>query len=214
MSIRPPLVRAVHGLDSAVVQNHFVSIARTLEWLVASLAELQPFAIHPLVRSLVFSRREWRRLQAPWRMRPRDRDRFRGTGLALKRRMPSPAVHVHESPLPLADVERWAALGAGGVLLLLGTGRRPLVGLGMAAAATPLIYRGVTGRWPGVVAAHLSDDDSKSALAGDRGLHVRESVRLELPVAEVYRFWRRLDNLPSFMAHRERVTVDDATGRS
>jgi len=127
--------------------------------------------------------------------------------------MPLPVLS-HESQLPLADVESWAALGAGGMLLLLGTSRRSLVGLGMAAAATPLIYRGVTGRWPGVIAACLPSDDSKSALAGDRGLHVRESVRLELPVAEVYRFWRRLDNLPSFMAHLDRVTMDDATNRS
>jgi uncharacterized membrane protein len=37
-------------------------------------------------------------------------------------------------------------------------------------------------------------------------LHVRESVRLELPVAEVYRFWRRLEHLPRFMRHLNRVT--------
>ena len=42
------------------------------------------------------------------------------------------------------------------------------------------------------------------ALAGDRGVHVRESIRLELPVAEVYRFWRRLENLPRFMTYLER----------
>jgi uncharacterized membrane protein len=125
-----------------------------------------------------------------------------------------PALAVHESQLSLAEVENWAALGAGGLLLLLGASRRSLAGLGMAAAATPLIYRGVTGRWPKAIAACVPSDDSKSALAGDRGLHVRESVRLELPVAYVYRFWRRLENLPSFMAHLDRVTVDDATGRS
>ena len=126
--------------------------------------------------------------------------------------MPPAAFRTHDSQLSLADVESWAALGAGGMLLVLGTSRRSLAGLGLAAAATPLIYRGVTGRWPGVIADCLSSDDSKNALAGDRGIHVRESVRLELPVAEVYRFWRRLDNLPRFMAHLHRVTVDDADG--
>ena len=30
-------------------------------------------------------------------------------------------------------------------------------------------------------------------------MHVRESVRLEKPVDEVYRFWRNLENLPKFM---------------
>jgi uncharacterized membrane protein len=43
---------------------------------------------------------------------------------------------------------------------------------------------------------------------------VRESVVLELPIADVYRFWRRLDNLPRFMAHLETVTEDATAGRS
>ncbi len=37
-------------------------------------------------------------------------------------------------------------------------------------------------------------------------MHVRESVRLEVPISEVYRFWRRLENLPRFMTHLDRVT--------
>ena len=31
-------------------------------------------------------------------------------------------------------------------------------------------------------------------------------MRLELTVADVYRFWRRLENLPRFMTHLNRVT--------
>ena len=37
-------------------------------------------------------------------------------------------------------------------------------------------------------------------------MHVRESIRLEVPLADVYRFWRRLENLPRFMTHLDRVT--------
>jgi len=37
-------------------------------------------------------------------------------------------------------------------------------------------------------------------------VHVRESIVLEQPVAEVYRFWRRLENLPRIMSHLEKVT--------
>jgi len=40
-------------------------------------------------------------------------------------------------------------------------------------------------------------------LAGGRGIHVRESIRVEKPVAEVFRFWRRLENLPRFMTYLE-----------
>jgi uncharacterized membrane protein len=35
---------------------------------------------------------------------------------------------------------------------------------------------------------------------------VRESIRLEVTLEAVYRFWRRLENLPQFMTHLERVT--------
>ena len=37
-------------------------------------------------------------------------------------------------------------------------------------------------------------------------MHVREAARLEVPLAEVYGFWRRLENLPRFMTHLNRVT--------
>ncbi len=53
----------------------------------------------------------------------------------------------------------------------------------------------------------------RTAVGGDRGLHVRESIRLDVPVGDVYRFWRRLENLPQFMTHLDRVT-EDADGRS
>jgi uncharacterized membrane protein len=50
-------------------------------------------------------------------------------------------------------------------------------------------------------------------LSGARGLHVRESVRLELPIAHVYRFWRRLGNLPQVMTHLKQVR-ETADGKS
>jgi uncharacterized membrane protein len=42
---------------------------------------------------------------------------------------------------------------------------------------------------------------------------VRESVRVDRPVATVYGFWRRLENLPRFMTHLDAVT-DLGGGRS
>ena len=44
-------------------------------------------------------------------------------------------------------------------------------------------------------------------------MHVRESVRLEKPVDEVYRFWRNLENLPKFMNYLDDVS-DRGNGRS
>jgi hypothetical protein len=73
-------------------------------------------------------------------------------------------------------------------------------------ASAPLLYRGITGRWPDVLNGYGERNSSKSALGGDRGVHVRESIRLEVSVGDVYRLWRRLENLPRFMTHLDRVT--------
>jgi uncharacterized membrane protein len=118
----------------------------------------------------------------------------------------------NDRSLSLGDAERWLAFGAGASLLLVAASRRSAVGACLAVASTPLLYRGVTGRWPDVLRGRYRDSP-RTALSGDRGIHVRESIRLEVPVADVYRFWRRLDNLPQFMTHLDRVT-EGPDGRS
>jgi uncharacterized membrane protein len=105
----------------------------------------------------------------------------------------------------VADAENLFALGAGTVLLMFGASRRSMFGTCLAVSSAPLLYRGVTGHWPRAADGRASSGDTKVALGGNRGIHVRESVRLELPLAEVYKFWRRLENLPRFMSHLERV---------
>jgi len=98
----------------------------------------------------------------------------------------------------LSDAENWLALSAGALLLLAGASRRSAIGACLAVSSAPLLYRGVTGHWPNVINGHAEANATRAALGGERGVHVRESVRLEVPVADAYRFWRRLDNLPQF----------------
>jgi hypothetical protein len=81
----------------------------------------------------------------------------------------------------LVDAENWLALGAGAVLLLVGASRRSTAGACLAVSSAPLLYRGITGRWPAVVNGSAEPDSTRTALGGDRGVHVRESIRLELP---------------------------------
>jgi uncharacterized membrane protein len=88
--------------------------------------------------------------------------------------------------------------------------RRSLSGVALAAAAAPLAYRGATSVWPGF---SNGSADTRVALAGGRGIHVREAIRLELPLEVVYVFWRRLENLPLFMTHIQEVR-DLGGGRS
>jgi len=110
------------------------------------------------------------------------------------------------SSISLVDAERSITFGAGVLLLVVGASRRSAAGTWLAASSTPLIYRGLTGHWPKIFNGHADRDGTKSALAGPRGIHVQESIRLEVPIAEAYQFWRRLDRLPQVMTHLQRVT--------
>jgi uncharacterized membrane protein len=113
---------------------------------------------------------------------------------------------VYETSPSVSDAENWLALSVGALLLIVGASRRSPGGACLAASAAPLLYRGITGRWPAVLNGRVEPDSTRAALGGERGVHVRESVRLEKPVSDVYSFWRRLENLPRFMTHLDRVT--------
>jgi uncharacterized membrane protein len=99
-----------------------------------------------------------------------------------------------------------AALTTATAVVAYGLTRRTLPGVALAAAATPLAYRGLAGDWPRVGNGHSTQARTRASLGGDRGIHVRESIRLERPIAEVYRFWRQFENLPRFMNYLEQVT--------
>ena len=120
---------------------------------------------------------------------------------------------LHDRPTSLSDAEKWLALGAGALLLVLAATRRSAAGAWLATSSVPLFYRGITGYWPALVAGDFQSGETKTVLAGDGGIHVRESIRLERPITDVYRFWRRLESLPRFMEHLDRVT-ETSDGRS
>jgi uncharacterized membrane protein len=108
------------------------------------------------------------------------------------------------------ELERWAGVALASAAVAYGLSRRSLPGVAIAAAAVPLAFRGLTGQWPGFVNPY---DDTRVALGGSRGIHVREAIRLEVPLDVVYQFWRRLENLPRFMSHVREVH-DLGDGRS
>jgi uncharacterized membrane protein len=112
---------------------------------------------------------------------------------------------------PLSDIrefERWASLAAATAVMAYGFSRRNFPGVALAAvAATPFAYRTLVGKWP------FENGSTRTALSGDRGIHVREAVRLEKPISEVYAFWRQLENLPRVLSHLEQVT-ELGNGRS
>jgi uncharacterized membrane protein len=89
----------------------------------------------------------------------------------------------------------------------------------MAGAA--LLYRGATGHCDLYQALGVSSGRSerreplaadrgshtRADLGGGRGFHVQESMTINRPLDELYRYWRNFENLPHFMKHLESVSV-------
>jgi uncharacterized membrane protein len=129
----------------------------------------------------------------------------------------------------VSRVERWLSMVAGGALAAYGLKRRAAPGGAAAIAGAALLYRGATGHCDlyqvlGVNRAYrrangnasrgegtglIADEGSntRAKLGGHRGIHVEESVTINRPLSELYRFWRDFENLPQFMKHLESVSM-------
>ena len=104
----------------------------------------------------------------------------------------------------LSDTERVASALGGALLAAWGITQRSKSGAMLVAAGGALIVRGATGYCPGYASVGVdtsASDDTKVALAGSRGTLVDTAVTIAKPHDELYRYWRRLGNLPRFMPH-------------
>ncbi len=117
----------------------------------------------------------------------------------------------------ISEFERWASIGAGTGLAVYGLTRLKQRGWLYGLLGGYLLRRGVTAHCDVYEALGLDTSgvhDTRAALGGARGTHVLESVTINRPVEELYRFWRNLENLPRFMRHLESVErVTDTISR-
>lgn len=129
------------------------------------------------------------------------------------------------SNVNIGRVERWLSMAAGGALAAFALKRRAPASGAVAMAGAALLYRGATGHChmyealgvnradarafeqPGTGILADRGSDTRRKLGGGRGSRVEESVTINKPIAEVYRFWRNFENLPKFMRHLESVSV-------
>ena len=100
----------------------------------------------------------------------------------------------------VSGAERWVSAIGGGALTLIGLSRRSVGGAALALAGGSLIHRGVTGHCYGYQAIGVNTADPEAP-----GIRVRKSVTVNASPEELYRFWRRFENLPRFMKHLESV---------
>ena len=108
----------------------------------------------------------------------------------------------------ISDIERWVSMGAGAMMTAYGLSRRRTSGFALAGLGALLFRRGMTAHCDVYEALGMSTaaaDDTRRALGGSSGVIVNESVTINRPISELYRFWRNLENLPRFMSHLESV---------
>lgn len=104
--------------------------------------------------------------------------------------------------------ERILSAAAGALLLssgLSGLFKNPIGGLVKTALGGLLLYRGTSGHCP--VYASIG---KTNGVGHTDNINIRTSLIVNKPRAEVYAFWRKLENLPLFMKHLASVTEIDA----
>lgn len=117
----------------------------------------------------------------------------------------------------VSDTERLLSGILGGGLLLRSVMRPSRMSSGIAALlGIGLLHRATTGYCAAYGAMGISSrkgDDTSSLgrqkIRTDRALKIEQSVTINRPPEDLYRFWRRLDNLPQVMSHVQSVQVVD-----
>ena len=103
-------------------------------------------------------------------------------------------------------IERAVSVAAGAALIGLALKQRRYFGT-VATAGAGLVARGASGYCPvnHAIGRGLASTDTRAALGGPAGTHLQSTVVIQRPAFELYRYWRQLENLPSFIRHLESV---------
>jgi len=118
--------------------------------------------------------------------------------------------HNYNTP-NVGRVERGASIMAGSMLTYLGMKQKGWSGAGMALLGTAFLRRGITGfcytyQALGIRTA-APPRNRNATIPYELGIRVDEAITINRPRAEVYAFWRDLENLAEFMEHVESVRM-------
>jgi uncharacterized membrane protein len=114
----------------------------------------------------------------------------------------------------VGGTERWISMAVGSGLILTALAKRDRNSAIAGLVGGALVYRGASGHCPVNAAMgrnSASGENTRVALGGPRGIHVKDSVTIGRPIEELYRFWRNMENLPQFMNHLQSVQRLDDT---
>src|SRR5258708_5179954 len=135
---------------------------------------------------------------------PKGRTAFMITSTATKR---------HRESINVNMPERVASVLGGSFLVARGIAKRSWSGLGIAALGGVFMYRGATGHCDLYQALGVNTNPRRrgrhTSVPYELGIRVDQTVVIQKPAGEVYRFFRNLENLPRFMKHLESVREID-----
>jgi len=133
------------------------------------------------------------------------------------RRPARQALHVGSHSVNVGQAERLANIAMGSALALYALGRLPWRSLVLGAGGAALVYRGITGHCHLYELLGRNNSQSHSSargVAAQHGVRVERTIVVDRPSDELYRFWRKLENLPRVMRHLASVeTLDDRRSR-
>jgi len=121
----------------------------------------------------------------------------------ITRPQQTPAAEHHmpaDYRINVGNFERALSVIGGGALVLYGL-RRSLGNLSLMLGGGALMYRGFTGHCAAYEAMGVSTANQDAG----PGILLESTITVNKPVAEVYRFWRQVENHPRFMTHLESV---------
>jgi uncharacterized membrane protein len=107
---------------------------------------------------------------------------------------------IQDESVNVGKVERYASVLGGGVLAVYGLSRRSLSSVPLVIGGGALLHRGITGRCKAYETLGISTAGNGQAL--------EKTVTIHASPGELYRFWRKLENLPQFMHHLESVRTE------
>ena len=112
----------------------------------------------------------------------------------------------------VGDTERIFSLALGAGLGLAGLSQGRVRGLALIALGAGLIRRGYTGHCGCYAALGINNAERNPATAvpARQGIKIEKAIVVERPASDLYRFWRRLENLPQVMRHLKRVRSIDS----
>jgi len=115
-------------------------------------------------------------------------------------------------PVNVGETERYASIIGGAAVALIGLSRRSLPGLLLAGLGGLFVARGFVGHcrlYDSIGVSTAGTIKDRSGVPHGTGHKVEKTILIARPPAELFRFWRNLENLPEFMDNIESVRLLD-----